>query len=575
MNSRFLKLAHTMTTALLLAACSQNEFSDSQGEPLPEGKYPLEISSVTMSVESSSEPWNANAPQTRVAENADGNSSHWTDGDPITVQIGDDQTNTGKYKVKVDGSGSVTGLEAETALYWKNTSSQTVKGWYPADTGSDIPLNNQGSSGLAYVLYAEVSNVNYQTANIQLPFNHLLSKIRVKPTGTKAGDVTAIEVLTYPACKFSPNEATKVAGSGTAGYISMKKVTYDNGSTYCWEANVVPGTKIEKFKINDAIEGTLTTAVTPQAAKVHEISIDVKPMPVEIQPGEDGKFTVNAGDNVLIKDYTGTAPIEVNGNATITIENVKLSTTGTVMTVKDYVSVTLNVKGQNNEITATNGNGIALDYNASINIKGDDSSSSKLVVKAGGSSNVGIGIGTSGRFLVIGDIQIENITLDVTGGTCTASGTGAAAIGLRHYSEIFSEQICNLISIVNSKVKATSYMGSCIGFGTIGETPSSQKITQINIEHSTIEGSSLGNGSDKGGACVGSGAITNYVSNAEIGTIIIKETIFQNCTVGGSYIVGYGNILNGSADQFAVTNGIIVDGTNQGNKGWNPPTPVP
>lgn len=572
MNSRFLKLAYAMTTALLLAACSQNEFSDGQGEPLPEGKYPLEISSVSMSVESSSEPWNANAPQTRVAENADGNSSHWTDGDPITVQIGDDQTNTGKYKVKVDGSGSVTGLEAETALYWKSTSNQTVKGWYPADTGSDIPLNNQGSSGLAYLLYAEVSNVNYQTANIQLPFNHLLSKIRVKPTGTKAGDVTAIEVLTYPACKFSPNEATKVAGSGTAGYISMKKVTYDNGSTYCWEANVVPGCKIEKFKINDAIEGTLTTAVTPQAAKVHEISIDVKPMPVEIQPGEDGKFIVNAGDNVLIKDYTGNAPIEVNGNATITIENVKLNTGGTVMTVKDYVSATLNVKGQSNEITTTNGNGIALNSWASINIKGDNSSSSKLVVKAGGSLNVGIGIGTL-RSPQIGNIQIENITLDVTGGT-NLGIWGAAAIGLRHYESNF-EQTCNLISIVNSKVKATSYMGSCIGFGTIGQTLFSQKITKINIEHSTIEGSSLESGSGKGGACVGSGAITNSLSNAEIGTIIIKETIFQNCTVGGSYIVGYGNIAIGSADQFAVTNGIIVDGTNQGNKGWNPPTPVP
>lgn len=91
MNSRFLKLAYAMTTALLLAACSQNEVSE-QGTILPEVKYPLEIFSVTMSVESSSEPWSANAPQARVTENMDRNSSLWQTNDKIGVHIGDNWT---------------------------------------------------------------------------------------------------------------------------------------------------------------------------------------------------------------------------------------------------------------------------------------------------------------------------------------------------------------------------------------------------------------------------------------------------------------------------------------------------
>lgn len=40
---------------LLLAACTQDELAG-DGTQLPEGKYPLEIASVTMSVEESKQP---------------------------------------------------------------------------------------------------------------------------------------------------------------------------------------------------------------------------------------------------------------------------------------------------------------------------------------------------------------------------------------------------------------------------------------------------------------------------------------------------------------------------------------
>lgn len=266
MNKKILSKLVFGASLLLLAACSQNEFSDGQSEPLPEGKYPLEIASVTMNVTHSEQPWSANAPQTRVTENTtDGNSSAWTNGDQIGVQIGTESTETGVYTVNVDGSGNVTLLTSEPPLYWKSTtSSQSVTAWYPATDGT-IDLADQ-SNGLAYVLKGTGSG-DYQNA-VSLTFTHALAKVRVTLNGDKATGVTGVQLYTYTSCTHT--KGTNIQGSNE-GWIMMKEATY-NG-TKCYEANVVPGYEITKFKINDAIEGTLTTAVTPQAAKLNGIEL--------------------------------------------------------------------------------------------------------------------------------------------------------------------------------------------------------------------------------------------------------------------------------------------------------------
>ena len=68
--------------ALLLSACSQDELAENS-TALPEGEYPLQIGSVSLTAEVSEQPW------TRVSENqADGMSSVWKDGDKIGVRIG-------------------------------------------------------------------------------------------------------------------------------------------------------------------------------------------------------------------------------------------------------------------------------------------------------------------------------------------------------------------------------------------------------------------------------------------------------------------------------------------------------
>ena len=136
--------------AILFTACTQDELAE-QGNTLPEGEYPLQIGSVSITAESSEEPW------TRVAENeTDGMGSHWTGGERIGVRIGDNEE-TGIYTIKVDDAGNVT-VEPETPVYWKNTQTADVTAWYPADRSSvDLGFQLQNNT-MTYVLarYLEV-----------------------------------------------------------------------------------------------------------------------------------------------------------------------------------------------------------------------------------------------------------------------------------------------------------------------------------------------------------------------------------------------------------------------------------
>lgn len=53
---RLIKTAYTALACLMLAACASDELTDGTVQDLPEGKYPLQISSITMSAESTAEP---------------------------------------------------------------------------------------------------------------------------------------------------------------------------------------------------------------------------------------------------------------------------------------------------------------------------------------------------------------------------------------------------------------------------------------------------------------------------------------------------------------------------------------
>lgn len=248
--------------ALLLAtaACTKDELAD--GDRLPEGQYPLEIARITLGVEGGeAQPWGA--PATRVSEKEDGNSSKFDADDKFAVQI-DDKGEVGTYTVQDDGS-----AEAENPLYWSDRNDHTVTAWYP-DTNGTLDLSDQSQS-LAYLL-GGTGTGDYESP-VELTFTHQLAKVRITPTDDALGEVTSLQLYTYTQCTY---EKGKVVQGTDEGWIKMKKCEYtDNGATItCWEANVVPGYEIKKLRANGTEERDLSSAFTPEAGKVYNITLE-------------------------------------------------------------------------------------------------------------------------------------------------------------------------------------------------------------------------------------------------------------------------------------------------------------
>ena len=295
--------------ALLLAtaACTKDELAD--GDRLPEGQYPLEIARITLGVEGGeAQPWGA--PQTRVSETVDGTGSVFDAGDPFAVQI-DDGTETATYTVQDDGTAT-----SDAPLYWTNTTpNRTVSAWYPATDGT-LDLGDQSQS-LAYLLGGSGTG-DYQTP-VTLTFTHQLAKVRVTPIGDALDEVTSLQLYTYTRCTYEKGEV--VQGS-QEDWIEMMKCEYtENGNAItCWEANVVPGYEITKLRANGTEERNLSAAITPEAGKFYDITLD-----------KDKGYTDDGQGNYIVTTAEGlkaVADIANNGNLGINItltENINLT----------------------------------------------------------------------------------------------------------------------------------------------------------------------------------------------------------------------------------------------------------
>lgn len=295
--------------ALLLAtaACTKDELAD--GDRLPEGQYPLEIARITLSVEGGeAQPWGT--PQTRVSEIADGTGSEFSADDKFAVQI-DGKEEVGTYTVQDDGTAT-----SDAPLYWTNTTpNRTVSAWYPATDGT-LDLGDQSQS-LAYLLGGSGTG-DYQTP-VTLTFTHQLAKVRVTPIGDALDEVTSLQLYTYTQCTYE--KGTVVQGS-QEDWIEMMKCEYtENGNAItCWEANVVPGYEITKLRANGTEERNLSAAITPEAGKFYDITLD-----------KDKGYTDDGQGNYIVTTAEGlkaVADIANNGNLGINItltENINLT----------------------------------------------------------------------------------------------------------------------------------------------------------------------------------------------------------------------------------------------------------
>ena len=232
---------------VIIASCTQSGIME-EGTELPEGKYPLVISSVTISGDGG-RPRGA-----KVVENESGNSVwEWNGSEQISVNLGG---YTALYTLNPENI-----LSSDRTLYWPAPTADIIA-WYPIDKAVDL---SDQSDGLSYVLKAVIPDAKLSTIN--LSFNHQLAKVRVELIGTRAVDVKSVKVYGYTSCINT--EGTVSTDGARQDWITMHKV---NDTTY--EANVVPGTEINKLKVNST-ETTLADTIRPVAGNMHEIKLTV------------------------------------------------------------------------------------------------------------------------------------------------------------------------------------------------------------------------------------------------------------------------------------------------------------
>lgn len=473
-----------LVAALLLSACSQDELTENTA--LPEGEYPLQIGSVTLTAEVSEQPW------TRVSENqANGMSSVWKDRDKIGVRIGDNEE-TGIYVMNVDAEGRVVGVTPEKPVYWKDKQPATITAWYPVKEELDFTHQDQG---LTYLLQGtSTSNADYNTS-ANLTFSHQLAKVRVKLEGTKADEVTAVTVRSYP--KATHNQGTNVTKEGDAAYYPMREANY-GGETY-WEANLLDGylEAANTFRVSsdgkNFVQVKLTEDVNIDPGYVHTININVgEAQQVTGEISDDGYYLVSEARNEPVTITGGSPTVYLKGASINVSDGPAISITGGTPTI--------HVIGEGNSVSSSNNTGIAVSDGATVTIEG--SSTTDVLTAEGGTSGgagsnstAGAGIGSPIGGMKGGNIIIRNVTIHATGGeissntggagigsssngTCgdimianavifAAGGDYAAAIGMgcNSYNDNFPAASIGAITITNSDITANGgYAAAAIGF---------------------------------------------------------------------------------------------------------------
>ena len=493
---------------LTFAACTQDELAEQAGI-LPEGKYPLQIGSVSITADVDAQPWSVGAPQTRVRENDDRNSSRWDwwGREVIGVQI-EGSKSSGLYLLTF-----LYTVSANIPVYWEDTQAHKVRAWYPAD--GNVALDKQTTdNGLAYALYAKTAEaVDYKAGKIPLSFDHKLAKVRVKLEGEKAADAKSVEIKTYTSCTLNA-DGTLTAG-GTEDFIPMVETTY-NGAK-CWEANVMPGHIIKEFRLNGN-KGTLSDdGLSPVAGMISTINIKVSKSPI---PEDAQEITGEISDNgnYLVKGnytkritITGGSPHIYLKDANINVEDVRndnaIHITGG--------SPTIHVLGENN-VSVPYGAGIFVAEGYTVTIVGYKRED-KLTARGGGSEG-GSGIGASFSANA-GNIHISNVTVEAHGSDEAGErgGVSAGIGGSKGYS-------CGTITIEDATVHAygiqrnnviTPGIGS--GYPYDGNPPS---IPVVTISNSEIHTHRSSNGYGSNADYIGWGRDDLYPNNTPANSTI-------------------------------------------------------
>lgn len=521
---RLIKTIYTALAALMLAACASDELTDGTVQDLPEGMYPLQIAGVSITAESNAEPWGADTPQTRMAENTtDGKySSAWESGDKIKVQIGDVTPGTYTYQ-----SSGLTVADGDAYAYWPSKAdNQIIRAWYTSSGNETVDLSDQ-TKGLAYVVTAQTT-ANFNT-EVSLTFSHALAKVRVELTGEIASFVDNVSIKSYTTCALSQG----TWNGANVGEIKMYKV-----ADKVFEANVYPGYQIQEVKANNGAWSKLSTAVTPEAAKIYKMGIGVTGKTITLSDQTGEVCTVESGKSIII-DGGGNSlnkRIVIQDNAKVMLKNVKLAAPTTeVNTIEINGSATLLLSGTNEINGATQGCPLTV-IRGTLTINGTDND--KLTLTGENSYNAGcLGL-REGASLIIngGDI--------VADGSKTQHGSGIGA-----YWTGWNDPHYGSITINGGKINASGG-GNSAGIGSGSQCGGGDIIiTGGNI---TATG-----GGNLGGAGIGTGDYGNCgdITISGTNTVVTATVVKEGCDKIG---LGYNGRYCGTV---TIKAGVTVNNT--------------
>ena len=472
---------------LAMAACTKDELAD--GDRLPEGQYPLEIARITLGVEGGeAQLWGTR--QTRVSEIADGTGSEFSADDKFAVQI-DGKEEVGTYAVQDNNT-----VKAEVPLYWSDTGKHTVTAWYPAKSGT-LDLSDQSQS-LAYLLYGTGSG-NYQT-QVTLNFTHALAKVRVTPTDDALGEVQSLQLYTYTQCTYE--KGTVVQGS-QEGWIEMKKCEYtENGATInCWEANVVPGYTITKLQANGTEERNLSAAITPEAGKFYNITLN-----------KDKGYTDDGQGNYTVTSAEGLKNIAELVNEEWKLDINIILTNNIDLTGIDWTPIGIDY---NHQYTGTfNGGGHTI---TGLTVTGSNEYAGLFgrIGSGGKVMNVkleGVQIESDNEMSAVGGVvgysygNIENCSVS---GSVSSNSTAGGVVGAQLGGSITG---CN----TSATVKGVAYAGGIAGFTNGGASLTGCYATgSVSVENNTTSAAYAGGVVGSNGAsstltaCYATGSVTS------------------------------------------------------------------
>ena len=271
---------------LLFASCSQEETGGVT--PLPDGKYPLQLT-----VEQAQ-------PQTRT-----GGKDTWTGGEEIGVLL-DGMTDAKKYVM--DASGKAEPADAGNTIYWKNTAEASVQAWYPYRTDSPVNISDQSGGYADFDLLYATARGRYDQA-INLRFNHRMAKVEV--TLAAGDDITEEELDGATVKIYGVWEVKFIDGSVNPKESTYGEIKpYHDGATKKFEAVMAPQNTTGKVLIEIGIGGK-TFTYTPdtdavgklEAGKRYAYTITVKAGGIDVQAVSSGTWSIsNENVNVSSKE---------------------------------------------------------------------------------------------------------------------------------------------------------------------------------------------------------------------------------------------------------------------------------